>query len=621
MLGKIRHYAPVLLTTRVIWVELTPNQSYSIEALSDISVAARLTQEFAQVEGVSYSEEQATVLAKAARLHPGLIKLAVRFKQLPFDVVITRLNELKHRDFEDAIHQMIGSTIQQMESQDSDGEQASAWLKRLTVFRGGFTFEAALAVGPEDIDSDALYDVLTTLQKWGFVHWDREGNRRYQIDDIVTIFTSTEDNIDKLHFDYIFRLYGDQEANLKEARHDLIAQDWLNLQKALEWGWGNNPLLAIGLAVALNYYMVIRLTSLSRENIYKKSLEIAIKHNFILPQVDCQLLLADVYRMESQYEMAFQMAQNALSTAEKEKDAHLKAHCLWCLGNISWHQNNYENAKAYFSAALHEFNQLPDFQIGKGNTLEGLGNLARINDDYQQAEYYYLEALKAFGEEVALVSRANVLLGLGDIARLRSDFQLSSKYYYEALNLYRQIAYKQGLANSLILLGDLARTQKYYYLAIDYYLQALEFYNETGEQLSLANTKAGLADSFYYLEEYSASRQLYEEARIIFIKINNNSGLGNVYLGLAYITGRQGDYEIAIPLFENALNYFKRAGDRRGQLNALDGLGTSYELLEKFDLACKYYKELLEIQSRHPFIGDAEKINETYKWCENNCGD
>ena len=89
-----------------------------------------------------------------------------------FDV-LAMLRDLKGEDAEGALEDMIGRTVKQLQA-DPNGEDALAALRKLTVCKGGFTFEAAEAFGAADS--------LKPLRRRGLV---RVENERYEIDPLV----------------------------------------------------------------------------------------------------------------------------------------------------------------------------------------------------------------------------------------------------------------------------------------------------------------------------------------------------------------------------------------------------------------------------------------------------
>ncbi len=78
------------------------------------------------------------------------------------------------------------------------------------------------------------------------------------------------------HFAHYAALHGDANANNNEDRFPLIEADWPNLLAALGWGWSAQPEAAVDWAVALDYFMQMRL-SLSERHVVLETAHAAAK--------------------------------------------------------------------------------------------------------------------------------------------------------------------------------------------------------------------------------------------------------------------------------------------------------------------------------------------------------
>jgi hypothetical protein len=236
--------AQILLTTRVDYTELMPRQSYSPETLP-LETATQLTLDMADALGIRDRVENIAVeTAEKARLHPRLIEWAVgQMAHRDPNNILKQLTELTHKHVQAALDEMILQTVRQMVDSTPDGAAAEKVLQQLVVFRGGFTFEAALYVvnttpapsplatpplnplpipqggdltpplyevergqGGEvnkggEVDEDTLYDRLEILSIWRFVRYDANA-KRYSIDDIVFSAIPADATALDAHFEY-----------------------------------------------------------------------------------------------------------------------------------------------------------------------------------------------------------------------------------------------------------------------------------------------------------------------------------------------------------------------------------------------------------------------------------
>ncbi|MEP7293468.1 MAG: TIR domain-containing protein, partial [Chloroflexota bacterium] len=223
--------ASVVVTTRVAdWK--TPYKKRSLEPSQlELKDAAKVVQAMVNELGIKRDTASfADDLAKAARLHPRLIELAVgKLKRRRSDEIIRELRELKSADTDKALTEMIGQNVTQMAAHDAD---APGVLRRLAVCRGGFTFEAAQAIGGID-DEDALDARLNTLIDYNFVRFDGE---RFSIDDLVRLAVGEEEDARRVHIDYYQAHARAIGGNLtKHDRYLKLEIESENLDVAFAW--------------------------------------------------------------------------------------------------------------------------------------------------------------------------------------------------------------------------------------------------------------------------------------------------------------------------------------------------------------------------------------------------
>jgi predicted ATPase/class 3 adenylate cyclase len=134
-----------------------------------------------------------------------------------------------------------------------------AVLRRLSVFSGGWTFEAAEGVGSE---MDIL-NLLTQLVNKSLVTVDEQaGQARYHL--LETIRQYARDKLIELHeesdarnrqLDYFVRLAQEAEPHLRTAEilvwQNLLEREADNLRAAMEWGLDHNPTQVLNMAGSL----------------------------------------------------------------------------------------------------------------------------------------------------------------------------------------------------------------------------------------------------------------------------------------------------------------------------------------------------------------------------------
>lgn len=173
-----------LLTSRGVWDELSTGETYRPQRPS-VETAEQIVKDMQQAFNVPHDlEPYAHKLALAARQHPGLIEWAVKqTHNFSPDKVIRDLRHLKSKKLQVALDEMIHKTLRVMVK--AEGAGVADALRRLVVFRGSFTYDAAKAV--LQLEEDQLDSYLDTLLHWQFIvlYIDRQKQSRYRIDPLV----------------------------------------------------------------------------------------------------------------------------------------------------------------------------------------------------------------------------------------------------------------------------------------------------------------------------------------------------------------------------------------------------------------------------------------------------
>jgi predicted ATPase len=246
----------ILMTSRSLWTELEHVKEVEIGRLEP-PAAVTMLKALVDAEPKGHSpagyEDQ---LVSAAHFHPRLIWYAVKWLNgCPVQHVLTILTTLKGDDAEQALQDVVHKTVELVKEQPG-GPAAIDALRRLTVTRGGFTFEAALALiealtpgpspsgrgesnpAPLHTDTSAVVGAggevdsprkLALLKQWGLATLE---GQRYQIDPLVIAAVGEDDSAHRPHYDFYKAL-----ANEHDKKQDYLGLDpeSANLEAAFEW--------------------------------------------------------------------------------------------------------------------------------------------------------------------------------------------------------------------------------------------------------------------------------------------------------------------------------------------------------------------------------------------------
>lgn len=345
-------------------------------------------------------------------------------------------------------------------------EKERILLRRLAVFTGGYTLEAAEAVcAQEGIDQHEVLDLLSQLVDKSLVvkeekgrtarYWLLETIRQYSLDKLAEAREMTA--LHSWHLTFFVELAEQAEPQLKGADQKL----WLerleiehdNLRAALEWSKTEISRAVEGLRLA----------------------------GALWPFGEVRGFLSEGRRWIE-----------GLLAVVGNTQASVRAKALRGAGVLASHQGDYERAATFLQESLVLLQQLGD-KRGAALSLNNLGIVARNQGDYARATALYEEALVLWRELGDKRGIAASVANLAIVARNQKDYSRATKLYEEGLLLFRQLGNKMGMAITLNNLGVIAEDQGNYERAIMLYKESLVLHNELGNKLGTWGCLSNLA--------------------------------------------------------------------------------------------------------------------------------
>jgi predicted ATPase len=362
-------------------------------------------------------------------------------------------------------------------SYDLLSETEKALLRRLSVFVGGWTLEAAEKVcAGEEIDEWELLNMLTALVDKNLVVYEEQHEEaRYRLLETVRQYVQNRlqenvavDAVRTLHLNYYLRVAEETETKLRgpdqvavlarlEAEHD-------NLRAALDYckeaGYGE-----IGLRLA-----------------------------------------GAVWRFWYTHGHApegRQRLMDALACSGASAPTELRAKALNGLAGMVLFLGDYATAQALLGESLVIRRALEDVS-GVAIALNNLGIIAQRLGDADATASRYEEALAISRDHGDVKMVAEILGNLGYAAFSQRDYLAARAYNEECLVLSRQLGDMVGTAIALDNLGDVARVSGEYAQAHSYHAEALTIAAAIGDQRLVAQCLEGLGR--LAIEQGSADR-------------------------------------------------------------------------------------------------------------------
>jgi tetratricopeptide (TPR) repeat protein len=332
---------------------------------------------------------------------------------------------------------------------------------RLSVFRGGWTLEAAEAICEEVRAGERLMELRDASL---VLAEGAEGDTRYRMLETLREYGSDQvspeekTELKQRHLDYYLSL-AEQAASAMAGPEQgrciqRLEEERENLRAALDRAQASGQVEAgLRVAVALRQFWVLRAhLPEGRERLARL------------------LLHADAVPRP------------------------LYARALNAAGKLAVVHNDFEPARYFHEQALSIWRQLGDDQ-GIATTLRGLGEVAGRQRDYDTARPLYEQSrdiLNAIGSGRSLAATLN---DMGLIAALQNDFVVARTALEESIAICRKLGDRLGTAAPLSNLGIVALGQGRYADACSLFRESMAIKWELGDRLSLCWTFAGLAEA------------------------------------------------------------------------------------------------------------------------------
>jgi non-specific serine/threonine protein kinase len=393
-------------------------------------------------------------------------------------------------------------------------DQERALFARLAVFAGGWTLEAAEAVGAgEGVETSEVLDLLTRLVDQSLVQAEAQpdGTVRYRLLETLRAYArdtlaagGLEARVRDRHAGYYAALAERAAPELRgpdsAAWHDRVERELDNVRGALGWAAAGGPVAAgLRLATALHWYWFMR-RPLEGRAWLDRILALPGPSEPACPAAAVGLALraralggaALLALGEGDLEVAQAQGGEALALARQAGDRPATATALGGLGGIARARGEDTVARSLWEESLALSGELGD-RLGMAISLRHLARIAARGRDDALAEAHYQRALALHREAGDHSGTAGVLGELGNLARGRADFAGAREAYEASLAHFREAGDPQGCALSLGRLAGLAAARGEHAAARAAYAASLRGFHAVGRRWAVALTLVGLA--------------------------------------------------------------------------------------------------------------------------------
>jgi predicted ATPase len=394
-------------------------------------------------------------------------------------------------------------------SYDLLSEPEQKLFRRLSVFAGGFTLEAAESVCDtrKDLRLDLLDGMASIVDKSLVRQLEQQDEeprfamletiREYGLEKLVA--SGEESPTRRAHAAYCLVLAEEGAAETAdgkvkgwldrfETEHDnfRVAVEWLTETHNAEWG--------LRLCTALFRFWEMReyLTE-GRERLGKllRLEPAAVPNNARMRALFAAGVLAADQR---DYVGSDKLFQESLEIACLLEDKQSMAVSLNALAVIARDKGDLAAATSLSEESLLLWKELGD-RLAGARALSNLATIAKSQADYAHARGLYEECLSIFRELGDGTGAAWMLNHLGDVLRDQGDLPTARFLYQQSLATFRELNDRWGIAGSLADLGNLVREQEDFAVSDGLYRESLVMFQDLGHKRGIARLLESFACS------------------------------------------------------------------------------------------------------------------------------
>jgi predicted ATPase/two-component SAPR family response regulator len=359
-------------------------------------------------------------------------------------------------------HQALRATLDWSHDLLCDDERAG--FRRLSVFSGGFTLDAAehvIADGSE-ITSTGVMDLLTRLADKSLLRAEHtcDVSRYYLLatirDYAATKLAGTADEAPtrRAHLLY-YTQFAERAAAHMDTELDQVDAELHNLRTAVEYALKSGDCVpALTISSSLGRYASLR----GQYHEIRQWLDAAVTSCPDAPAaLRARALLGGgrLALLQCDYAPAVRRGEAALRLCREEGDARGTASALQLLGSVAREQGRYARAAQLYAESLADAEVAGDRRAA-ASVHNSLAFISWLQGDFDSALMSATTSLEMFRALSDIEGIASALTHLGVIARFKSDNERAVALLTEARSLSDGIGFREGIAWAQEQLGLIA---------------------------------------------------------------------------------------------------------------------------------------------------------------------
>lgn len=485
-----------------------PDSSQSpMEALTKCAAVRLFVERAATVQpGFALTDENVVAITQITQSLDGIplaIELAAaRTNVLSAEQIADRLDDsfrllTRGRRTDLPRHQTLRGTVEWSYQLLSEAE--CLLFDRLSVFRGGFTLEAAEEVCSGDgLESYEVLDLLSQLvdKSMVVVGEGPEGEARYRLLEVLRLYgaerlaeTGRTQDVRGRHASFFMSLAERAGPELFTAKQVTwlarLESDYDNCRAAMAWALESNEgETALRIASALTWFWIFH----RHVGDGQEWLERAVLNSGGAPSRVRALGLARVAMLHGKklkdYERLHGWLEESLRLCQEAEWTEGKVEVLWVTGVIAWFEGDFERmSKCYedLGPLMEGVEHTPMMDALRAVTHWFQGSAAASRGDNQRAIDLIEQSLALARNAGGQWFIAYLLLTLGARALHEAEYDKAVSHYSESLPMFRDINDVTGIACTLAGLGTVAWLQGDHKRALRLHEEALANFRDSRE--------------------------------------------------------------------------------------------------------------------------------------------
>ena len=265
-----------------------------------------------------------------------------------------------------------------------------------------------------------------------------------------------------------------------------------------------------------------------------------------------------------------------------------EAELTLCVGRSYQLRGEFDPAQRYFEQSLSRFEALGD-RHGQAMACSRLAFVACVRRRFEQAQALVERALNLFDADD--FDRADALNVRGRIAYYQADWPCAVEFYGAALALREEQGNLRDIARNLRDLGPALGKIGELDEAVDCLTRGIHLFVKVQDVFQEAACQINLANIYVETKRFQDALICYQTVRIVYEQMYDKLNLAIVCNNLGLTYRALNCWRLAEQSFVTSIHYWKQINDPLSLISALDGLGNTYLLQQKFKQAQQVLKE------------------------------